>query len=176
MFYLQFRPLFTQWYALAFPAIVQCHLLSLQVQPLTPVLSSPPPPFVSPATLPDLPHPPAHLFTTIYNGSFPLVASARLCSLPFFAQAPQPLLRLPGNYWLHFVHSVPLCTCRGNGLSVLSAVKLQNGFTATVPGAHLFTTNKSRPSPVVRRRNRTSLASAWLAGTLCDHRIYRSIS
>lgn len=45
---------------------------------------TPPPSFFSRATLPDLPHPPAHLFTTIYNGSFPLVASARLCSLLFF--------------------------------------------------------------------------------------------
>lgn len=149
--------------------VTRCHFRSSRSP-----LSCYNPPFFSRATLPDLPHPPAHLFTTIYNGSFPLVASARLCSLLFFFCPSSPAFAAPA--WkllrLHFVHSVPLCTCRGNGLSVLSAVKLQNGFTATVPGAHLFTTNKSRPNPVVRRRNCISLASAWLAGTLCDRRIY----
>lgn len=113
--------------------------------------------------------PPCPTFLTHLLICLPLYTMAHFHSLPltdcvvcFFFCPSSPAFAVPA--WKLLAALCTFCSIMHlprKWLSVLSAVKLQNGFAATVPGAHLFTTNKSRPSPVVRRRNRTSLESAW---------------
>lgn len=72
---------------------------------------------------------------SIYTGPFPLIGTAKLSTL----LSPYSFLAfvLPGNYWLYILLHDALAL--GNSLSVLSAIKLQNGFTAVVPGVQWFT-------------------------------------